>query len=131
MVVAVIANALNVFLNWTLIYGKFGLPAMGVKGAALATAIAATLQATVLIWLFLSGRYARKFRSREFCGPSRERMARLLHIGWPAGLSWSLDVLSWGIFVAVIVGRLGKLPLAASNMAGQIIHLSFLPMIGR
>ena len=130
MVVALVANALNVFLNWVLIYGKLGFPAMEVRGAALATAIAATLQAVVLVGLFLSGGYARRFRSKQVWRMSRERMARLLHVGWPAGLSWTLDVLSWGIFMNWFVGRLGKLPLAASNMAGQTLHLSFMPTVG-
>jgi len=130
MYVAIVANALNVFLNWVLIYGNLGSPAMGIFGAGLATSIAAGVQAAILIGLFLSGEYARDYHSRRLWRLDGHRMGRLFHIGWPAGVSWTLDVGTWGIFIVVIVGSLGKTALAASNMAGQILHMSFMPTVG-
>jgi MATE family multidrug resistance protein len=130
MAVAIVANVLNVFLNWVLIYGHLGSPAMGIFGAGLATSIAAGVQAAILVGLFLSGEYARDYHSRRLWQLDGHRLAGLLHIGWPAGVSWTLDVGTWGIFIAVIVGSLGKTALAASNMAGQILHMSFMPTIG-
>jgi MATE family multidrug resistance protein len=130
MAAALAANALNIGLNWVLIYGKLGFPAMGVRGAALATAIAASFQAVMLIVIFLSPMYARRYRSREAWRLDWRRLTGLFHIGWAAGVNWTLDVLTWGIFMNWFVGRLGKLPLAASNIAGQFLHLSFMPTVG-
>jgi MATE family multidrug resistance protein len=103
---------------------------MGIFGAGLATSIAAAVQAAILIGLFLSGEFARDYHSRRLWRLDGHRMGRLFHVGWPAGVSWTLDVGTWGIFIAVIVGSLGKIALAASNMVGQILHMSFMPTVG-
>lgn len=130
MYAAVAGCAINVGFNWVLIFGKLGFPALGILGAGLATSAATALQVAMLIGIFLSPKYARKYGSRRARRFAWSRMRNLIRIGWPSGVSWSLDVGIWGIFIAVIVGRLGKHALAASNMAGQIIHLSFMPTIG-
>jgi len=54
----------------------------------------------------------------------------LLRIGLPAGLSFSLDIACWAVFIGFVVGRFGAEQLASSNVASQIINLSFLPALG-
>ena len=130
MVTSVAANGLNIFLNWVLIHGHLGLPRLEITGAAIATSIAAGLQAAALVTIFLTGRFARTFETRRQWRWDLRRARKLLHIGWPAGLQWMLDVLSWGVFTGWLVGRLGADPLAASNIAAQIMHLSFFPTVG-
>ena len=127
---ALVANALNIFLNWVLIFGKLGFPPMGVAGAALATVISMGVQAGTLLLVFLIGNYARKYQSRQNWQWDSKRMGELFHIGWASGLQFSLDLGCWGIFNTLVIGRLGKTQLAASNIAGQIMHLSFMPTIG-
>ena len=130
MFAAVAANILNAFLNWVFIFGHLGSPAMGIFGSGLATSIAGAFQVALLVGLFLSGEYARTYRSRSLWRLNRSRMAQLLRIGWPAGVSWTLDVGTWGIFFNFIVGPMGEISLAANNMAGQILHMSFMPTVG-
>jgi MATE family multidrug resistance protein len=55
---------------------------------------------------------------------------QLVRIGWPIGVQQSLDVLSWGVLIILMVGRFGKEQLAASNIAIQYMTISFLPGIG-
>ncbi len=57
--------ATNILLNWILIYGKFGMPEMGVKGAALATVIAAVVNATIVIILSKAQKYPYLFHFRK------------------------------------------------------------------
>jgi len=130
MVSAVAANALNVFLNWLLIFGNWGFPELGIAGAAIATSAAAAVHALLLLSVFVFGTPGIRFHSRTEWRWDAGRAAQLFRIGWPAGLNWTLDVACWGVFMAIVVGRLGKLPLAASNIAGQIMHLSFMPTMG-
>jgi MATE family multidrug resistance protein len=131
MVAAVAANLLNIFLNWVLIYGNLGMPRLEIAGAAIATSISAGAQAVVLLAAFLTGGVARTFRTRRQFRWDLVRARNLFRIGWAAGLQWTLDVMSWGVFTSLIIGRLlGTTPLAASNIAVQIMHLSFFPTVG-
>lgn len=130
MWVALVANGLNIFINWVLIFGNLGFPAMGVAGAGLGTSLAMCGQAVALLLAFLSSKYAKKYRTREVRGWDGVRAKDLFRIGWPAGVQYALDVACWGVFTALVVGRLGKVQLAASNIAAQMLHLSFMPTLG-
>jgi len=130
MIVAVAANVLNALLNWVFIFGHLGSPVMGIFGSGLATAFAGAFQVAVLVGLFLSGEYARTYRSRRLWRLDRTRMTQLFRIGWPAGVSFTLDIGTWGIFITVIIGSFGETALAASNMAAQFLPLSFMPTVG-
>jgi len=79
------ANLINWFLNWVLIYGKFGMPALGVNGSALSTLVARIFMAVAL--LGFAWRYERKRGHPLFhhwAGPSLERLRRLVKLGAPA-----------------------------------------------
>lgn len=130
MVVVIFANVVNVVLNYILIYGKLGFPAMGIGGAAIATVIASWLQAAIMLAVFLSPAFNRKFSSRRSAGWDWHRIGRLFSIGLPAGVNFGLDVASWAVFTNLLIGRLGDIPLAASTIATQIMHLSFMPTVG-
>src|ERR1700755_109266 len=79
------ANLVNWFGNWALIYGKFGLPAMGVRGSALSTVVARIYMAGVLIWW--AWRHERERGHPLFAhwpGVRPALFRRLLQLGWPA-----------------------------------------------
>ena len=130
MLVALAANALNVALNYVLIFGKLGLPELGLRGAGLATVIASFVGLAILTIVFLARPYDEKFASRRSWRFSPKHAKRLLAIGWPAGVQSFIEMSSWTFFVSVIVGRLGEATLAASNVVGQIAHFSFMPTVG-
>ena len=130
MVAALVANSLNVALNYLLIFGRLGFPRMGIRGAALATVIASAFQAALLLAIFLSPAMARRFGTRRALRLQWSKFRDLLRIGGPVGLHFTADVASWAVFVNVLVGRFGETQLAASNAVGQFIHLSWLPTVG-
>lgn len=130
MVTALLANGLNIVLDWLLIFGKAGLPEMGITGAAIATAIASYFQAALLLAAFLWPSMHERFKTRTTWRFDLARLRQLLRIGSPAGLSFSLHVASWAIFTNVLIGRLGRDILAANNITHSIIGLSFMPAIG-
>ncbi len=130
LVAAVIANIANVIFAYTLIFGKFGVPALGLKGAALAMVLSFMVQFSVLFWVFLSPSYAARFSTRVAWKPRWTSARRLLHIGWPAGMQMALDVLGWGVLIILMVGQFGKQQLAASNIVIQYMTVSFMPTLG-
>ena len=125
-----ISNALNVVLNYGLIFGHLGMPRLGVAGAAVATVLALGINVLLLIALFLSPSCNRRFRSRHNWRPNPERMRELVRIGWPAGVSVFMDVANWSIFTSILIGYFGTIQLAGHVATMELLHLSFMPALG-
>ena len=130
MVVAIVANLCNIGLNYVLIFGRFGLPPMGIAGAAIATVTAMALHVVLLMVIFLSrpihARYATRTTWQFDIGKIRE----LLRIGLPVGLVMLMDVANWGFFTSFVVGHFGDTVLASHNAAINFMHLAFMPALG-
>ena len=112
-----IAVGLNIFLNWVLIFGKFGAPAMGVTGAALATTISRFLEAAITfsyIYIF-SKDHPLKAKLKEMIFP-RELFVRVIRTALPVILNELLWVLSFTTIFA-IYGDLGPAALAVVQIA--------------
>jgi MATE family multidrug resistance protein len=129
MKVVVIANLINIVFDWILIFGKIGFPRLGVRGAAIATVFANVFAALALLSIFLSKRYNEMFRSRRTIRFRWPEMQRMLRIGTPIGVQYFLDMGSFLVFAAMI-GRMGDVQLAASNISIRLLSLSFLPAFG-
>lgn len=127
MTMAIIGTAVNIVLNYMLIFGKWGAPALGISGAAWATNVSMYLQFFLLFSVFLSGPFHRQFSTRAEIGFNRKRAMELIRIGAPSGGMMFLDVANWSIFISFVVGRLGAVPLAANNVALSFMQLSFIP----
>ncbi|MGC8603510.1 MAG: MATE family efflux transporter [Desulfomonilaceae bacterium] len=124
-----IGNIGNVALDYLLIFGKFGFPELGIKGAGIATAATNFIPAVYWTCIFLGSRYQAIYRTRKSASLDSRILKALLKFGLPAGAQFFLDVGSFTAFV-LIVGRLGSIDLAATNIALSIETLSFLPMVG-
>ncbi|MCS6927377.1 MAG: MATE family efflux transporter [Candidatus Binatia bacterium] len=130
LVAMIVANAVNIVLCYALIFGRLGLPGLGLAGAAVAMVLGFVVQTGLLLSVFLSRPCSRAFGTRTGWHFAWSRMRQLLHIGWPAGLQTALDVLGWGVLIVLLVGRFGKAQLAASNIAIQYMTISFMPALG-
>ncbi len=122
------ANLLNLALGWALIYGKLGLPALGVAGAGIAATLAVSLQLPVFFWLWRSGRL-RIAPAGASARPDRQVMGRLLRIGYPAAIEGALFQVGLLLFMR-IVAPYGTEALAAYQVGTQILAFSFLPGLG-
>lgn len=127
MYAALVGNILNIVLDYILIFGKFGFPAMGIAGAAIATVLSMIVQAALLQAIFMSDRVNREYGSRRAWRFDWVKARDLFAIGWPSGVSGFLDVASWSIFTSFIVGGFGTVQLAAHTAAISYMHLMFLP----
>jgi MATE family multidrug resistance protein len=129
MWVSVSSTVLNALLDYGLIFGHWGLPRLGIVGAAYATVIAQGLGSVAFLALFLFGAQSREYNVWRTRGFDRPLFVRLLRFGAPSGLHFMLDVLAWSLFI-LLIGRLGITALGATNLAFQVNSIVFVPMIG-
>jgi len=121
---SVVAMVLNVAGNWLLIDGHLGAPAMGVRGAALASALSTGVAFLGLLAVFLlerrpaDGRWPR-LRAAEFL--------RMLRFGVPSGLNWFFEFAAFMFFVNVVVAGLGTTALASLMAVVQLNSVAFMP----
>jgi MATE family multidrug resistance protein len=129
MYAAIITNVSDIFMNYALIFGKFGFPEMGLNGAAFSTTIAQWFQVAMLMSVFLSARFNGEYRTRASIALHIGRIRELIRVGSPAGVSMFLDIFNWSLFTVVIVGSFGAVQLAAHNIAISFMHVAFMPAL--
>ena len=125
-----ISIVFNIVANYALIYGNFGFPEMGIRGAALATVMAWWVRAICLTAFFCSPIFNERYRTRSTMAPSMAKIAGILRIGTPAAIHWFIDIAAWAVFMMVVVPPFGTEIMAASNIALQFMHMGFMPAIG-
>ncbi len=131
MVVAIEGIIVNAAVSYVLIFGAFGLPAMGLEGAAWGTVVGTNYRATRLTFWLWSSSVHRDFASRETWRFDWTKTINVLRFGGPSGLQWCSDVTVWAVFVSVLVGsHFGKTDQLATNAAWQYLRVSFIPCIG-
>jgi len=128
MVAAAIANGFNWVLDWVLIDGKFGAPALGVVGIAWATAACRFVMFGVLAATVFLHPALRAF-PRIFRMPDMALMRHLAGIGLPIGLTIFAEVGAFG-GVGVLMGLKGAVPLAAHQVALNVTALLFMVPLG-
>ncbi|MBP3695911.1 MAG: MATE family efflux transporter [Clostridia bacterium] len=115
--------AINITLNYALIYGKFGMPEMGVRGAALATLAARAIELVVVVAYTLLLDKKLKFRPTELFKTEKQMFRDFFKTGSPLMMS----SLSWGIAMSVqgaIIGRLTESAIAANSIATTIFQIA-------
>ncbi len=118
----VAGNALNIFLDWVLIFGHLGAPRLGILGAAVATAISSALPPLIMFILFLSRRNNAEYDTRGQRKVRPRLIKKLLRLGLPS----STHDLTYYLAAALFFMLMGKaLPesLAANNIAWSINEL--------
>ena len=129
MAVHAIGAAVNIPLDYCLINGVGFFPELGIVGAALATVTASATIVGILIVLIFSPTNRSKYDTWKGRAFDSELFGRLMHYGLPSGIQFFLEIFGITFFIQM-VGRLGDLELAASNIVLSIETLSFLPMVG-
>jgi MATE family multidrug resistance protein len=122
--------ALNALLSWSLIFGHFGLPALGLRGGGVGSTLTWLLLCVLLIAVVQTDR---QFRGFHLFGHwwrfDRQRTAAMVKLGWPIGLTMALEM---GVFAlaAYFMGWIGAPAVAAHAIALQLAALTFMVPLG-
>ena len=129
MMAGLVAMVLNVPLNWILIHGHLGAPALGVRGAAMASAIATWAGLAVLVFAF-ARRIAVPASSTRPHKLRLSELGRMIRFGVPHGLNWFLEFAAFAIFINIVVAELGTVVLAAMMVVLSVNSVAFMPAFG-
>lgn len=126
MYVTLFTNLLNVFLNWLLIYGKWGFPQMGVAGAATATLISRALCYMIFAYIVAKLPVYTRFTREQKRSKLEWRAFRQLFItSLPIGFQGLFEMTSFGI-CAIMAGWISKEAIAGYQVTNMMCTLSFL-----
>lgn len=129
MAASMVSVAVNILLNWVLIFGKLGCPALGVTGAAIATTVSKFVEAAVLISTIYLGKYPLAATFKEMSGFGSDFIKKILHTCWPVffnELAWVTGVSLYKLVYA----RMGTESIAAVNIVATIEEFLFIPFWG-
>ena len=124
-----VTTVVNLVLDYALIFGHWGFPELGIRGAGIATVVAGVFSLLMFFALLCSGSNNDTFHTIKGWRLERDLFVRLLRYGFPSGVQFFLEMAGFTAFV-LLVGRLGITSLAATNIAFNINTLAFMPMIG-
>jgi MATE family multidrug resistance protein len=116
-------------LAYAWIFGHWGFPAWGIAGAGWATVAGSATSAVLALVLFFRPKFRTTFQTLTSWRFEGGLFCRLMRFGFPNGLQWMLDGLAFTVFL-FLIGRLGDVELAATNIAFSINMLAIIPMLG-
>lgn len=129
MGVALIGNGVNIVLDYGLIFGKWGLPELGIVGAALATVISCAVMTLLFSILIFRSRTRRTHKIGKLAGFYPPVFIRLLRYGVPNGFGFLMDVMSFTLFT-FMVGNIDVISLQASNIVMSMQPVVFTVILG-
>ncbi|HVO40139.1 MAG TPA: MATE family efflux transporter, partial [Spirochaetia bacterium] len=119
----------NLPLNWCLVFGKLGLPKLGIEGAALGTLGSALFIVAILFVSYLRGPGYRAAASTGVWMPRRDLLSRLIRFGLPAGAEMFINVFAFNVFVQLMQSYNERVATAVTITFNYDL-VSFIPMLG-
>jgi len=129
MVVILLANLLNAFLNWVFVPGNLGSPPLGAEGSALAKSITRLVMAAMLIGYVLVMPGHERFAVRQRPRGAWRAGAKARQMGYATGASYALEAAAFGS-MSIYAGWLGVLELAAWSIALNAMSFVFMIAVG-
>lgn len=130
MKITITANVLNVVFNYLFIYGKFGLPEMGLNGAGMGTLISRIAMPLMFVFYIIRKPLLSGYFSRAHSmAIGKEKIISLLRIGVPIAFQIIVEVIAFSIG-AIMIGWLGEVKLAAHQVAIGLATFTYMISLG-
>jgi MATE family multidrug resistance protein len=129
MIINMIGTLFNIPLDYALINGIWIFPEWGILGAGIATVTSWLLMALVFALMVFTRKNDRVFKVISHRAFEPGLCSRLMRYGIPSAVQFSMDIFAFTVFI-FMVGRIGKLELAVTNIVLSINSLAFMPMMG-
>ncbi|RYU77168.1 MATE family efflux transporter [Hymenobacter persicinus] len=131
MFLSIMANVVNALLCYTLIFGHFGAPAMGMMGSAWATLISRILMAVFMATYVLRAQRLQAYREAagSWLQPARATLRRIFGLGAPIGVQMMFEMGAFS-FSAIMIGWLGATSLAAHQIAINVASVTYMAASG-
>ncbi|MDX9864590.1 MAG: MATE family efflux transporter, partial [Anaerolineaceae bacterium] len=127
--VSVLALSMNIFLNYTLIFGNFGMPALGVRGAAIGTAVSRSVECLAMVFFAYRLKTPAAAKISELFSFDRVFFRHTLNTSLPALLNegvWAFGITTYNSIYA----HIGTEAIAAVNINSTIESMAFVVFIG-
>jgi putative MATE family efflux protein len=125
LVAEIVANGLNLFLNWVLIFGNLGAPALGAAGAGISATIARAAGCVLIFFMLKSRWLPRELEHLRFVGIDRALIGRILRIAWPRAIQ-TFGILSFAVFLVMIERARPADEAAAGSVVFPLMHFAFI-----
>ena len=129
MVSSFVGMATNALLNYALIFGHFGMPALGIRGAAIGTICAGAVSLGILAGKYFSPSIRKRFHSALSWKFDRTLLAEFVRKGTPAGAEFFLDMLAFQMMILLFQGK-GLVGGTAATVMFSWDMVTFVPLIG-
>jgi MATE family multidrug resistance protein len=129
MIASLSAMIVNVVLDYIMIFGKLGFPAMGIEGAAIATILGGFCGLVIMIAVYFGKHNRDEFHVRDSFRFDWNVMRKLLHFGYPAGLELFLNFLAFTSMIFIFHSH-GMVSATASTIMFNWDLVSFIPLLG-
>ncbi len=129
-IITILANIVNIIFNYMLIFGKWGLPELGLNGAGWATLIARMIMPLLIIAWFLKSKYYVKYKSYISVKTLKiTELYKLFKFNLPIGLQIIVEVIAFS-FGGLMMGFFGEVALAAHQIALGLASFTFMIATG-
>lgn len=130
MYITLLANGVNAFANWVLIYGNLGFPEYGLAGAGYATFISRLFMAVVILAFIYKNKEFKKYSLNPFPVKfDKKQSMRILKLGSGSASQYFFEVTAFSL-AAVMVGWLGAIQLASHQIAISVASVTYMITVG-
>ncbi len=130
MVVTLLANIVNIFGNWVFIFGKLGMPELGLDGAGLSTLFCRIFMGIAMMYYVMKSVKFKDYNVNfHFKNINLPIIKKILKLGLPSGFQYFFEIGAFS-FAIIMIGWLGAKQLAAHQIAINLASISYMAVLG-